>query len=1104
MEEDKTLVTREWLYTKILDASQKKYYGKLCGLVLAGGSGAGKTTFCRQMQEEKSSSRKHTLLRNKMIASYICPNKKLVSGSYIIQFLHSIYSQLTETPALLRFQEQKESGWLREAVDDPDDVFKRIILFPLLECEVQHKVVILLVDGLDLDSIPPHAAASGEPSKSIPELLSRHAHLFPRWLLPVFTTRQATAITAHFPGFRRISIDDLRKTQVIQDIQQFILARLQHDKSIARQITKDSTELLSLLHVKSAGCFLYIKKVLDGVSENYIVLEEIREIPGTLNGLYLWLCLKQFNKKNFIKVRPLVNILLASNSLSESELYEVVSIAGSVSSLETFQKYLIQLKPLLAKFSKPGENENLSLYHPSLNEWFTQTKFCGPLFACSSDDGKNMIQEWKNSKSKPDLVSGLEEDDSKMWMLLDTEERRKRKERKEGRENEKNKSLIDCVREEDLNLLSRLLRTNMEKKESEIDCAALVAAREGFSEALRILIDIGRIDPDLTDENGWTLLRTASWSGQEQCVKLLIDAGSQVNKCDGEQRTALRAACWAGHLECVRTLLDSGAEINHMDSEGRTSLIAACYMGHISCVRELIIWGADIEIMDQDGRTALSVAVTCDSESAAKLVTLLLDNGANPNQSDRDSMTPLLIAAFEGKANVCEILLENGADVDHADKEGKTALFAAASMGHLDILNILLFWGCYVDGIDCEGRTVLSVAAAEGSASVVQVLLDRGLDEQHRDNAGWGPLHYAAFEGHSIIVKLLGNAGAELDMTDCDGKTALHLSCSEGHYDVVVQLLRAGANVNLVNLQGRTPLRIALLEGSLDIAGLLLDNAADIDYIDTDSRSTLYIMALENDAKSVEFLLNHGANTELKDSDGRTALHVAAWQGYTDIVQVLLLNGADVNSVDGGNRSALLSACWQGHLHIADILLTAGAEVNQQCCQGASPLAVSAQEGHIGVLKLLLQHGADPTLQDHHGRDPYRVALRNNNAVVAEILEKYMKRLSDYRGSELSRGGLEDDLESPLYACPTSYGYAKIGENRSRSMTPGKDLQATGGSDSGSQHASDFTFGHTGHMAIILGRNEMEQGASKPSSGIFENIKEKAKNGFSATKRNFL
>ena len=54
---------------------------------------------------------------------------------------------------------------------------------------------------------------AGEPSKSIPELLSRHAHLFPRWLLPVFTSREAAAITTHFPGFSRISIEDLRKKE---------------------------------------------------------------------------------------------------------------------------------------------------------------------------------------------------------------------------------------------------------------------------------------------------------------------------------------------------------------------------------------------------------------------------------------------------------------------------------------------------------------------------------------------------------------------------------------------------------------------------------------------------------------------------------------------------------------------------------------------------------------------------------------------------------------------------------------------------------------------------------------------------------------------------
>jgi hypothetical protein len=42
---------------------------------------------------------------------------------------------------------------LREAVDDPDEVFKKVILFPLLEAEVQHKVIVVVV--VDPDSLNP-------------------------------------------------------------------------------------------------------------------------------------------------------------------------------------------------------------------------------------------------------------------------------------------------------------------------------------------------------------------------------------------------------------------------------------------------------------------------------------------------------------------------------------------------------------------------------------------------------------------------------------------------------------------------------------------------------------------------------------------------------------------------------------------------------------------------------------------------------------------------------------------------------------------------------------------------------------------------------------
>lgn len=67
-------------------------------------------------------------------------------------------------------------------------------------------------------------------------------------------------------------------------------------------MSRDTAEMLNQLHIKSNGCFLYLERVLDGISDGCVVLREIKDIPGTLNGLYLWFCQRLLSSKYFSKV----------------------------------------------------------------------------------------------------------------------------------------------------------------------------------------------------------------------------------------------------------------------------------------------------------------------------------------------------------------------------------------------------------------------------------------------------------------------------------------------------------------------------------------------------------------------------------------------------------------------------------------------------------------------------------------------------------------------------------------------------------------------------------------------------------------------------------
>lgn len=1056
--QEKRFFCREWAFTKISHCLENRPNSKTCGALIMGGPGSGKTAMCCEMVWPTASHGKQRSLSKRILAYHFCQAHDVDTVS-VANFIMSVVQQLSKSELIANYAAKLNEPEVQAALSfsecerNPDEAFKKGVLFPLLEIEPPKQTVMLLVDSIDESYLQNSDKTVN--SKTIAELLSNHHQLFPQWLLLICSARkQSKTVTRLFTGFRKISLDDLRKSHVVRDGQQYILSRLEHEHHLRQHLSRETAEMLNQLHIKSNGCFLYLEKVLDGVAENFIMLREVREIPGTLNGLYLWLCQRLFVRKQFARIQPILNVILAARKpLREDDLFVCAWTRNTNVTREDFHKKM----KLLSKLLIDGKNGTKILFHHSFAEWLLDVKHCTQKYLCHATDGHGMlamnytlraphlladdVQEFALHLSKTTVQQPLQNFHLPLWLIQSGAAVEESLLNVLPKEQKVIKLLIDAGAKlamdseggsttacsttaepspedellqitENLAQLDANQRTLLHNGAYEgnlqlveililrgLDVEAIdksgqtamnLSARQGHAEVVRALLCSGA-NPDHADSDGWTPLRSAAWGGHTEVVNVLVEKGAQVDLADSDQRTALRAAAWGGHDEIVLKLLQHGASVNKVDNEGRTALIAAAYMGHAEIVEHLLQHKAEINHEDADGRTALSVAALCvpASEGHAGVVNILLEQDAEVDHRDKDGMTPLLVAAFEGHREVCELLLEYDADVDHTDNNNRTPLLAAASMGHASVVNLLLFWGAAVDTIDSEGRTVLCIASAQGNPEVVRQLLDRGLDEMHRDNAGWTPLHYAAFEGHREVCEQLLEAGARANEVDNDGKHALIMASQEGHVAVVATLLENGAMIDHRSHDGKTPLRVAALEGHKDVVHLLICHGADINYADADGRSTLYVLALENRVAMATFLLENCTEVESKDFEGRTPLHVATWQGHIEMVELLLNYGADVNAVDNDRRTALQSASWQGHASVVKLLLSRNATVDHTCNQGATALCIAAQEGHEDVVRLLLEYNADPNHADQFGRTALRVAHKAGHISVVKLLEEY-------------------------------------------------------------------------------------------------------------------
>jgi ankyrin repeat protein len=540
------------------------------------------------------------------------------------------------------------------------------------------------------------------------------------------------------------------------------------------------------------------------------------------------------------------------------------------------------------------------------------------------------------------------------------------------------------------------------------------AAFYGFADLVRVLIDAG-VEVNALNAIHQTPLLVAErgFPRGDPVVQILLDAGADANAADFSGRSVLQKMVSGEDQSRVRSLLEHGADVNAQNAFGETALYCLCRSGDLPIARLLVDKGADVNLSDFRGQTPLFEA--CRTEKV-QIVQYLLEHGAKADQPDFYETCPIHISTHSEP--VMDLLLKHGADINRVNYLGCTALSVAASAGRENMVRFLIEHKADVNRFAKNGATPLQEAAFTGKASIVKLLLDSGADPAVKNSRGKTALDFAREKKNIEVIALLDKNAAPKPLPALSQEETLRLRKAKRAQRKDPQYFRA----DLWAQADSSDLHKAILREDLPAVEKAIAAGAKLNELfafENHRLAPLHCAVYVDDEAIIKLLLDKGADINVGDAALRTPLHWAADLGLTEVAELLIQAGANINALDSGGTSPFSCAVISKEPDLIKLFLAHGVDINQ--IDGPmKQTALHSACGNNGPYELLITLHADVNARDSIGRTPLHFAMRDHSHPEENV--KVGKYLLDH-GADVE--AVTKDGDTPLhYACDAPLPYA--------------------------------------------------------------------------------